>query len=69
MSAVGKTGYHLPFCVLAGVLMAIGGGLISTYTPTTPTGRWIGYEIILGAGRGLGMQMVRQNPPIYVPGY
>ncbi|KAH7146765.1 major facilitator superfamily domain-containing protein [Dactylonectria estremocensis] len=38
-------------------IVSIGSGLISTYTPHTSTGKWIGYQIILGAGRGLGMQM------------
>lgn len=27
--------------------------------PDTSAGKWIGYQIILGVGRGLGMQMVR----------
>ena len=42
-------------------LTAIGKGLISTLTPTTSTGTWIGYQILAGAGRGCGMQMV--SPP------
>ncbi|KAJ9139136.1 MFS multidrug transporter [Pleurostoma richardsiae] len=56
-SILGKTGYCLPFSILGAVLLAIGGGLISTYQPTTSPSQWIGYQIILGAGRGLGMQM------------
>lgn len=39
--------------------MAIGNGLLSTLSPSTSTARWIGYQILLGAGRGAGMQMVR----------
>ncbi|KAH8896118.1 MFS general substrate transporter [Thozetella sp. PMI_491] len=50
-------GYYLPWSVLAGVLLSIGSGLISTYSPSTPTSMWVGFQIILGAGRGLGMQM------------
>lgn len=38
--------------------MAIGCGLISTFTIETSTGVWIGYQIIAGAGRGCGLQMV-----------
>ena len=52
------SGYYLPWSVLAGVLLSIGSGLISTYSPLTRTGEWIGFQIILGAGRGVGMQMV-----------
>ena len=58
MSPVGKLGYYLPWTVISGVLTSIGTGLISTFTPTTSTGKWIGYQILAGSGRGCGMQMV-----------
>ncbi|KAI7978553.1 hypothetical protein EIK77_001176 [Talaromyces pinophilus] len=32
-------------------------GLLSTLNPTTSAGKWIGYQILLGFSRGLGMQM------------
>lgn len=54
---VSKTGYYLPWSVFAGAMLAVGSGLISTYSPTTPITAWIGYQILLGLGRGLGMQM------------
>lgn len=54
--AVGKVGYYIPFSVFSGVVTAIGSGLISTMSPTTKTGEWIGYQIFQGAGRGAGMQ-------------
>jgi hypothetical protein len=41
---------------LSGVLTIIGAGLISSFTPTTTVGVWIGYQIIMGAGRGMGFQ-------------
>jgi hypothetical protein len=31
---------------------------MSTFTPDIATGKWIGYQIIAGFGRGLGIQMV-----------
>ena len=45
--------------------MAVGSGLIATYSPITPLRKWIGYQIILGTGRGMGMQMVscKSHPP------
>ena len=55
---VGKLGYYLPWAVASGLLVSIANGLISTLTPTSSTGHWIGYQIIGGAGQGCGLQMV-----------
>jgi hypothetical protein len=38
--------------------MAIGNGLVSTFSPTTSVAKWVVYQIIVGAGRGAGLQMV-----------
>ncbi|KAJ5982619.1 Major facilitator superfamily domain general substrate transporter, partial [Penicillium sp. IBT 35674x] len=54
---VTKLGYYLPFCVAATVFATIGHGLLSMLSPSSSTGRWIGYQIIVGFGRGLGLQM------------
>ncbi|TGO75622.1 hypothetical protein BELL_0202g00050 [Botrytis elliptica] len=56
--AVQRIGYYLPFSIVGGCFAAIGYGLISTYTPSTPASKWIGYQILGGIGRGLSMQMV-----------
>lgn len=61
---VSKTGYYLPWSVAAGVFLSIGSGLISTYSATTPEAKWIGYQTILGTGRGMGMQMVSFSCPV-----
>jgi hypothetical protein len=50
-------GYYLPWAVFSGAVSAIGNGLVSTFGPDTTTAQWIGYQIVLGAGRGPGMQM------------
>jgi hypothetical protein len=42
-----------------GVVNSIGSGLCSLLSPTTSTGAWIGYQIVLGVGRGLGTSIVR----------
>ncbi|KAF3765317.1 efflux pump protein [Cryphonectria parasitica EP155] len=55
--ATPKMGYYLPWVIFGNVLMAIGNGFLSTLTPTTPTAHWVGYQILLGAGRGCGLQM------------
>ncbi|KAK9250091.1 major facilitator superfamily domain-containing protein [Lipomyces tetrasporus] len=54
---VGRIGYYLPFAVASGVLTTIGSGLVTTFTPTTAVGVWIGYQILMGAGRGIGIQI------------
>ncbi|KAH8705863.1 putative MFS multidrug transporter [Talaromyces proteolyticus] len=55
--AVSKLGFYLPWSVGSAILMSIGNGLFCTISPSTSTQEWIGYEILVGAGRGLGMQM------------
>jgi hypothetical protein len=58
---VERTGYVIPYAMVGGALGAISNGLYSTFTPTTPTERWVGYQILNGIGRGVGMQMVGQT--------
>jgi hypothetical protein len=58
-SLVNKIGYYIPVALFAAILLSVGSGLIATFVPGTPTGKWIGYQILYGAGRGLGLQMVR----------
>ncbi|KAI0812138.1 putative MFS multidrug transporter [Xylaria sp. FL0064] len=54
---VGKLGYYLPWSIVSGILMTIGTGLMSTFDVATSVGQWIGYQIIFGAGCGLGIPM------------
>ncbi|KAJ4352555.1 uncharacterized protein N0V89_007904 [Didymosphaeria variabile] len=56
-AAVSKLGFYMPWAVFSGAVVAIGNGLLSTLTQHTSTARWIGYLILVGAGRGAGMQM------------
>lgn len=51
-------GYYLPWAVFCGLLTAIGGGLFATLDPYTSVGKWIGFGILAGAGRGTGFQTV-----------
>ncbi|KAL9620370.1 MAG: hypothetical protein Q9160_005070 [Pyrenula sp. 1 TL-2023] len=52
---------------ISGALNTIGCGIITTWTPTTAVGVWIGFQILQAAGRGLGFQMpivaVQNNTP------
>lgn len=53
---VQKLGYYVPFMIANSIIMSIGAGLITTFTPSTNHPKWIGYQIIFGLGLGLGMQ-------------
>ena len=48
------SGYYLPWVIGGICLSTIGYGLMSTFNPTTPTARWIAYQLIYGAGTGTG---------------
>jgi hypothetical protein len=54
--AVTVLGYYTPFVYASFVLMAVGGGLLTTFEIDTGSPKWIGYQIIFGAGVGFGMQ-------------
>ncbi|RYP66893.1 hypothetical protein DL771_007550 [Monosporascus sp. 5C6A] len=49
-------GYYAPFMIAGTVLMAAGAGLLSLFTPDTTTAAWVSYQLLFGAGVGLGMQ-------------
>ena len=53
---VTKVGYYTPFMIANSVIMSIGAGLITTWTPDTMHPQWIGYQVLFGFGLGLGMQ-------------
>ncbi|TVY40479.1 Efflux pump [Lachnellula occidentalis] len=54
------TGYSAPFMLLSSVLMALGTGFITTWTVHTPPAKWIGYQVLYGAGIGFGLE----QPPL-----
>ena len=52
--------------------MLIASGLFTTFSPSTNTGSWIGFQILGGAGRGFVMQLlitvIQANvPPSDIP--
>jgi len=57
-SVVQKTGYYLPEVIGGNCLVVAGAALMSTMRPDTSMGQWIGYQILLGTGRGFVMQLV-----------
>ncbi|KIW11286.1 hypothetical protein PV08_10586 [Exophiala spinifera] len=49
--------YCTPWAIFGSIVSTIGSGLITTFTPTTSTGKWIGYQILIGTGRASVFQM------------
>jgi hypothetical protein len=47
----------MPFAILGAIFTIIASGLMSTFSPSTSTGRWIGYQIIQGIGGGMSIQI------------
>ena len=48
--------YLSPPAVFGNVIGTIGSALMTTFTSPTSPGKWIGYQILVGAGRGFGLQ-------------
>ena len=53
---VQRFGYYTPFMYGGSMLMTIGAGLITTFTVNTGHAKWIGFQVIMGLGIGMGMQ-------------
>lgn len=50
-------GYYTPFLIGSTAILAVGAGLITTYSAEISTSKWIGYQIIAGIGLGAGFQV------------
>ncbi|KAF2421041.1 MFS multidrug transporter [Tothia fuscella] len=53
---VQRFGYYTPFMYAGATIMSIGAGLVTTFKTDTGHQKWIGYQILLGLGIGMGMQ-------------
>ena len=53
---VKKVGYYAPPIIASAIIMPIGAGLLTTFTPETGHAKWIGYQVVFGFGLGIGMQ-------------
>lgn len=54
---VTAVGYYAPFLIISTAIAVIGAGLMTLYSVTISDGRWIGYQIVVGAGIGAGLQI------------
>ncbi|KAF4470310.1 aflatoxin efflux pump AFLT [Fusarium albosuccineum] len=55
-AAVTTWGYYTPFMIAGAILMAVGFGVITTFSVDTTTAQWVGYQLIAGIGVGLALQ-------------
>ncbi|KAB8075726.1 major facilitator superfamily domain-containing protein [Aspergillus leporis] len=60
-------GYYMPFAYLTVIFMSIGSGLISTLQVDSGHAKWIGYQVIFGAGVGSGLQTAFAAPQCVLP--
>lgn len=62
-----KIGRVPMFWIVGGALGAIGCGLFYTMDTNTSTGKWIGYQIIVGFTSGLTFQVALSNAQVHTP--
>ncbi|KAL5045882.1 hypothetical protein BDW71DRAFT_214832 [Aspergillus fruticulosus] len=60
-------GYYIPFAYLTVIFMSVGSGLLSTFTISSGSPEWIGYQFLFGAGVGLGLQTAFAAPQCALP--
>jgi len=53
---VNLLGYYTPLMFLGSTLLTVGSGLCTTFEVHTAHEKWIGYQIIIGIGAGVGFQ-------------
>jgi hypothetical protein len=63
--ALSKIGIIPLFWIIGGALGAIGCGLFYTMDSHTSTGKWIGYQIIVGFSTGATFQVALSNAQVY----
>ncbi|VZH88233.1 unnamed protein product [Fusarium fujikuroi] len=54
--SAGAVGYLPPFVFFATIFSSIGAGMLYTLHPSISKSKWIGYQILFGAGSGTGIQ-------------
>ncbi|KAG6004262.1 hypothetical protein E4U21_001274 [Claviceps maximensis] len=54
---VSATGRYQPLLIGGGVVATLGAGLLYTMDVDSPTGAWVGYQIVAGLGWGTAFQM------------
>lgn len=65
--AVTNIGYYTPFMIATSIFMAVGAGLMSTFTVDSGAGAWIGYQILFGIGLGMGADLPLVAAQVVLP--
>ncbi|KAK2829894.1 hypothetical protein FQN49_007153 [Arthroderma sp. PD_2] len=55
--AIATFGHFSYLMVLGSALLTVGSGLVYTFDVGTPSGTWIGYQILAGVGGGVALQI------------
>jgi hypothetical protein len=63
--ALSKIGIVPLFWIVGGALATVGCGLLYTLDSHTSTGKWIGYQIIIGFANGATFQVALSNAQVY----
>ncbi|KAH8697990.1 MFS transporter [Talaromyces proteolyticus] len=50
-------GYYTPFMIAGSMIMAIGAGLLLLFRVHTSLVMWLGFQIVFGAGAGMGLEL------------
>jgi MFS family permease len=53
---VTATGYYNPLVILGTIMMSVGAGLCTLFKVDTSQAQWVGYQILVGFGVGIGFQ-------------
>jgi MFS family permease len=51
-----RFGYYVPLMLASAIIVPIATGLFTTFHTDTGHAKWIGYQVLVGFGIGLGMQ-------------
>ncbi|KAI1150240.1 major facilitator superfamily domain-containing protein [Nemania diffusa] len=62
-----KVGYVIPFAIFSTTFLSIANGLYSLLQPGSPTGWWVGFQILGGVGSGAGLQVAILATQMAVP--
>ncbi|KAI0865359.1 MFS general substrate transporter [Xylaria cubensis] len=60
-------GQFVPLLIVSSILSAVGAGLLSTLKVDSSTGIWLGYQLVMAAGVGIGSQNVNLIGQVAVP--
>ncbi|OQE01714.1 hypothetical protein PENVUL_c041G08133 [Penicillium vulpinum] len=55
--SVTVVGYYTPFMIVGSMVMAIGAGLLLLFRVDIPLSMWLGFQIVFGAGAGIGLEL------------